>query len=567
MDIINFDYELKKMKKRKILILKELIFELYAFERNKYQLSKLVGITPQAIGPIVDFLNEVELIKISRIEEKRKIPANFYSMDLKSSLSHVNLTETEKNVLIEFLEKFRLIYSELKELENEQRIEKTIENFYEGVVPNTGKMFILQVISSLLILAALILDIDFMNSNPFFNPEFLKSQPGFLAQLERYKEELNSKLSPIPLELEDHITYYSHELQSIYNKVWTELLQLVMFESIMKEPGVTIPITPETKDQGDISKNQLKRIVESYKDYSMKKVDDVLNSEGKQRNTNMKDLNITQKKMLEIMEKVQEDKNLVTELDGFYTKINSFSNKIKTLPIGIMGIDKDKEKVEFLINKIAVEKAVSNIVSEIFDILQKLEKEIQFEGPNINKINSDIDRKMHDVELLMKWAENPNEILGETPSKSKLDKKEIEIRMNKLISELKDISIISEDDFLKEFRENHPNLDVDYKLIKSILNKLVKEKIISGMHKVKVGKDTVIVYILGDTDGDQQELFEFAKHTPSGKITIPRIMDSLGWKEVKARYILDVLKENGHVEYRKTKSEGEIWFIPGILED
>ena len=565
MDITNFDYELKKMKKRKIKILEELIFELYAFERNKYQLSKLVGISPQAIGPIVDILHNVELIKVSRTEQKRKIPADFYTMDLQSSLSNIELTSSEKEVIIDFLNRFRPVFAEIKDLENELKADEKLELIYEQATPTSAKMFILQILTYLLIMAASVLDLELPEDNSFFNTRFLETQPLISSQLEQYKryiEEIKPKLSAIPLDFQDHAVYYSKELEVIYAKVWN-ILQMVVFESVMKKPS--IPIAPEPKE--DESKKKLKKLVEINLDYSIKKVDDVLNAENKQRNVNMKDLNVTQKKMLDIMGKVQNDKNLLAELDGFYTKINSFSNTIKNLPIGIMGIDNDKEKIGFLNNKIAVEKTISSIVSEVFDMLQKLEKEIQFEGPNANKSKNDIELKMQDIELLIKWAQNPMDILGDTPSKSKIDKKELERKMNKLIDEMIEVSVISEGDLIKEFRENHPNLSVDLKIIKSILNKLVKEKLIPGLEKVKVGKKTEKVYILRETDGDQQEIFELAKNSTSGRVTIPRIIDTLGWKEVKARYILKVLRENGHIEYNKTTSEGETWYIPGILED
>ncbi|MHA1784250.1 MAG: hypothetical protein ACTSVY_11825 [Candidatus Helarchaeota archaeon] len=567
MDSINFDFELKRMKKRKILILKEIIFELYAFERNKYQLSKLVGITPQAIGPIVDLLKEVELIQISREERKRKIPAFFYKFDLKSSISEINLADSEKEILLELMNRFQPIYAELKELENENRIEQTIENFYEGIVPNTAKMFILQVISSLLILASLILDIEFLNVNPFFSPGFLKSHPNFLSQLEHYKNELNSKLSPIPQDLEDFISYNLKEIEVIYNKIWTELLQLVMFESIMKEPSVNLKRIVESKESTELNKKKLKKLIENFKDYSKKKLKDVLNDENIQRNTNIKDFNITQKKITEIMDKILDDRKLTTELNDIYNKMNSFMNKIKTLPIGITRMEKDKDKLEFLNDKIAIEKAISNIISGIFDDLQKMEKEIQFEGSNIVSIKKEINKKLQDIELLMKWVENPRELFLDAPKKSKINKKEVRRKLSELLQDFKETSVISEDDLIREFREFHPNLDVNAKILKSILVKMVKEKIILGMEKIKSGKKNITVYILRETNEDQQKIYELAKHSPSGKVTIPRIVDNFGWSEVKARYILGILKENGHVEYRYTKSEGETWFIPAIMED
>ena len=59
------------MKKTRILRLKEILFELYGFERNKYEVAKLVGVTPQAIGPEIDLLEDVDLLKKVRVEKRR----------------------------------------------------------------------------------------------------------------------------------------------------------------------------------------------------------------------------------------------------------------------------------------------------------------------------------------------------------------------------------------------------------------------------------------------------------------------------------------------------------------
>ena len=567
MDLINFDFELKKMKKRRILILKELIFELYAFERNKYQLAKLVGITPQAIGPIVDLLEEVEMIKKVREVQTRKIPSYFYGFDVVNAISDFNLSDIEKDILIELMNRFQPLYTELKELENEERIEKTFESFYEGIVPNNAKMFVLQVISSLLILAALILDIDFMESNPFFTPQFLASHPSFQSQMERYKNKLLETITPPSQDFEDYVSAYTKEIQTIYTKIWTELLQLVMFESLMKGTSSQLKSMSETKDKEEEMKKNLEKLVERFQDYTKKKLNEVMDDEGQQRNSIVKNLNVTQKKVLEIQGKSLENKPLSSELEDFYNKLNHGINKIKNLPLGIMGMDKENEKIEFVKNKIAIEKAISSVISDVWNELQKLETEIQFEGPNLNKVKKVISEKLQGTELLLKWVESPIDFLTKSPSKTKINKKEITQKMKKLIGDVKEMSVISEDEFVREFREYYKNLDVDLKVIRSVLNNLVKDKTIVGLVKVKDGKKAINAYILRETNEDQQKIFEMASHSPSGKITIPKIIESLGWSNLKARYLLQELQANGQIEYRKSKSEGESWFIPGVMED
>jgi len=567
MDLINFDFELKKMKKRRILILKELIFELYAFERNKYQLAKLVSITPQAIGPVVDLLEEVELITKVREVQTRKIPSFFYGFDVVNAVSDFNLSDIEKDILIELMKRFQPVYKELKELENEERIEKKFESFYEGIVPNNAKMFVLQVISSLLILAALILDIDFMESNPFFTPQFLASHPTFQSQMEMYKIKLHETLTPPSQDFIDFVSAYSKEIPAIYTKIWTELMQLVMFISLMKEPSVQLKSMSESKDKEAEMKKKLEKLVESFQDYSKKKLNQVIDEEGQQRNSIVKNLNVTQKKVTEIQGKVIEDKAFSSELENFYNKLNYGINKIKNLPLGIMGMNKEIEKVEFLNNKIAIAKAISSIISDVFDELQKLEKEIQFEGPNLNKIKKGIDEKLQGTELLLKWVESPTDFLTKGPSKTKINKKEIIKKLKKLIGEIKDMSVISEDELLREFKDYYKNLDMDLKVFKSVLNNLIKDKTIVGIDKIKDGKKSKTVYILRETSEDQQKIFELASHSPSGKVTIPKIIESLGWSNLKARYLLQELQANGQIEYSKSKSEGELWFIPGVMED
>ena len=556
MDLINFDFELKKMKKRRIFILKELIFELYAFERNKYQLARLVGITPQGIGPIVDLLEEVELIEKVREEQKRRIPSYFYGFDILNAVSDFNLTDIEQDILVELMEKFRPIYAELKEIENEKRSEKIT---IEGIVPNNAKMFVLQVVSSLLMIAAAILDIDFTDSNQIIQKQ--------VSYYKNSKKNILMTLRHPSQEFIDFISAYSKEIPVIYTKIWTELSNSMMFESLMKEQSVQIQGESETKDETAELKKNLEKLVESFQDYSKKKLNQVMDEEGQQRNSIVKTLNVTQKKVTEIQGKALENKALSSELEDFYNKLHYGINKIKNLPLGIMGIDKEKEKVEFLSKKIAIEKAISSVISDVFDELQKLEKEIQFEGPNLNKVKRSIDEKLQGTELLLKWVENPKDFLAKGTSKKKLNKKEITQKMKKLIGEVKEMAVISEDELMREFKEFYKNLDVDPKTIKSILNGLVKDQTIIGVVKVKDGKKTKSLYILRETNEEQQKIFEMASHSPSGKVTIPKIIEKHGWSNVKARYLLEELHSKGHLEYRKTKSEGEAWYTPGVLEE
>ena len=225
-----------------------------------------------------------------------KIPSNFYSIYIPSALSNLDLENSEKEILIDFLNRFKPIYAQIKRIENEHKSTDKADLIYEQATPTSAKMFILQILTYLLIMAAAALDTEFPEDNRFFNQEFLQSKPLIASQLDQYKryiEEIKPKLSEVPLDFQDHAIYYSKELEKIYEKIWN-LLQMVVFESIMKKPS--IPITPEPKEA--VSKKQLKKLVEGNVDYSMKKVDDVLNAEGKHRNANMKDLNITQKKKL-----------------------------------------------------------------------------------------------------------------------------------------------------------------------------------------------------------------------------------------------------------------------------
>jgi len=176
------------MKKNRISRLKEILFELYAFERNKYEISKVVGVTPQAVGPEIDLLEDVDLIMKTRIEKSRGIPAYYYRLNIQSLVESLNLESEEKEVLIKSLERLRPAYQQLKTLENERKISK-LGKIYGGIIPTDHKMFVLQFISSLLIIEALMFDIGFSALL-----EFLKSNQQLYFILENYSNELQMNL-------------------------------------------------------------------------------------------------------------------------------------------------------------------------------------------------------------------------------------------------------------------------------------------------------------------------------------------------------------------------------------
>ena len=93
------------MKKERILRLHKIVFELYSTEQNKANISKKLKFAPQTIGPDLDLLEDVKIIRKSRVEHRKGIPSTYYITDIQSILRGLGVPQ--KDVGFQLLFKLR----------------------------------------------------------------------------------------------------------------------------------------------------------------------------------------------------------------------------------------------------------------------------------------------------------------------------------------------------------------------------------------------------------------------------------------------------------------------------
>jgi len=558
LDDINFSYALKKMKKSRIIRLKEILSKLYGSEMNKYEIAKFVMVTPQAVGPEVDLLENVGLIKKIRIEKRRGIPAYYYTLDIDSLVDSMELDDGEKEILKDGLVLLQPAHKELKNLERVRKIPKIESTIYEGIVPTDHKMFILQFISSILIIGALIFD-------PTFSilPEFLKKNQQLFFILQNYSNELRDNLSVNDTRINQWIKENFKSISKIFSKIWDSLMQAIVMASIIKEPSMKIMDKLEETKSAD-----LKRKVEEFRDYSKikKKLEEFIDEERKEKNKCENNLRIIFTPLLEIQKRVLEDKIIENKIETVRSRLNLLSSKLRSSALGITVFNTEKEKIEAIRIKIAILKAFNKELLNFQNELTTLEQSITFENfDNVDHQLKTIYSMTQNLEKFENWHSDPRVFLEKPIEKSKIDKKDIDNRIQQLVNKLKKENVNLLSDFISKFNSEYPNIEVGQKEIINGINRLSKKSFFPYIETMKLGKKKREKIVrLNSTEKDQMEVLKLAEASSNGRVTVEAIELQLNWPVHRARIVLDDLVKNHKILFKSTRVDGDVWYIPGV---
>ncbi|NVM01861.1 MAG: hypothetical protein HWN67_05975 [Candidatus Helarchaeota archaeon] len=557
MDELNFSSFLKKIKKVRIIRLKSILFELYGFERNKYEVAKIVGVTPQAIGPEIDLLENVDLLVKTRVEKRRGLPAFYYKLNIDSLIDSLNLDTDEKEILKEGLIRLQPAYRELKNLERERKISKIQSSIYEGIVPNDSQMFVLQFISSILIIAALLFDFGFS-----MLPDFLKNNKQLFFILQNYANELQTNLKIDDPDMNNWIDENIKSISNIYQKIWNELMQAIVMKSIIKEPSMKILSDFEESKQEDLKKN-----IEKFRDYkeTKKKLTEFIDEEGKLRDNCLNNLKSINNPLLGIQEKFLDDKVRGNKLETVRSRLNMLSSRIRSASLGLTAFPIEKEKIKNVRIKIAILNALNEGINEFLDELTTLDQSVNFE--KFDEVDNQLKKLFsmtQNLEKFQKWHTDPKEFFVEPIAKSKIKKEDIDIKIKNLSDKMaKDkVSLLS--NFISEFDKNFPNIEVNQNDLTTGIKRLSKKFIYPLIDTIKLQKERIKIIRLAPTDEEQVEVLNLAKNTPNGKVTVESIELQLNWPPYKAKIVLEDLEKNHKILFKRSRSEGEVWYIPGV---
>ncbi len=557
MDEISFSSALKKMKKVRIIRLKSILFELYGFEMNKYEVAKIVGVTPQAIGPEIDFLENVDLLKKTRVEKRRGLPSFYYTLNIESLIDSLNLDSDEKGILKEGLIRLQNAYRQLKNLEKDRKISKIESSLYEGIVPNDYKMFNLQFISSILIIAALLFDFGFS-----MLPDFLKNNQQLFFILQNYSNELRDNLKIDDLDMNNWINENIKSISNIYQKIWNELMQAIVLKSIIQEPSMKIMDKfEETKEE------DLKVKVEKFRNYKKQKIkfNEIITEETNIKNKCDQNLRSTVNTLLGIQKKVLKDKIIGNKLDTIYNKLSSLSTKLKSTSLGMTSFGTETEKIEAVNIKIAILKALNEEVDELKDHLANMDQSIDY--GNYDEVEIQIKSLFsitRNLDKFQNWYIDPKEFLEKPAEKTKIDKNELDNKILALVNKNKRNNIILLNDFIAEFSSAYPNFRITKNQIVKGIQRLSQKSIYPQIESIKLEKKKEKVIRLDSTDKDQIEILQIANAT-NGRVTIEGLQLQLDWPVYRAKVVLEDLVSNNKLHFKSTRSEGDVYYIPGVL--
>ncbi|MFX1451544.1 MAG: hypothetical protein ACFFCM_11915 [Promethearchaeota archaeon] len=557
MDELRFSSVLKKMKKSRIIRLKEILFEMYGFERNKYEISKIVGVTAQAIGPEIDLLENVDLLKKIRVEKRRGLPSYYYTLNIESLVDSLNLDVNEKGILKEGLIRFQSAYRELKNLERERKISKIETSVYEGLVPNNYKLFILQFISSILIIAALLFDFGFS-----MLPDFLKNNQQLFFILQNYANELQTNLKIEDTEMNNWISEKIKTIGIIYQKIWNELMQSIVMATVIKEPSMKIMDKfEETKEE------DLKVRIEKFRNYKKGKIkiDELITEQTNIKNKCDQNLRSTVNTLLGAQKKVLNDEIIVNKLDTIYNRLSALLTKIKSTSLGMTAFGTETEKIEAVKIIIAILKALNEEIDELKTQLTHLNQSLD------NEKFDEVDMQMkslfsitRNLEKFQDWHTDPKEFLEKPVEKSKIDKKELDNKILALVNKNRDKRVVLLSNFIAEFSTAYPNLEATKSQIVKGIQRVGQKTIYPQIEKIKLEKKKEEVVRLDSTDEDQIEILQIA-NTLNGRITIEHIQSQLEWPVYRAKVALEDLVTNNKLHFKSTRLDGDVYYIPGVL--
>ncbi|MHA1146155.1 MAG: hypothetical protein ACTSRW_15570 [Candidatus Helarchaeota archaeon] len=562
MDLVDFDWAIKNMRKEKILRLKQILFELYAFERTKYEMSKLLKITAQSIGPEIDLLEGLKLIRRTRTVEKYHIPSTYYKMDIDNVIDKLEfLSGDKKNLLSELLERFQPIYALLKKLENEHVIELDVEKFHQGIIPTDLEMLLLQIISSLFILFIIIHDVDFYAA---FGPKFLDRNSLLLKNLEDYGTELKLKLPPPEKEMVGWIESNSERITGLFEAIWMQLLQKIIFASMVNEPLQSLSVIESAKQSKRLN---LQKVVKSNRRPVNKKTKskDMIDDDTRMKNTVLKRVQAIIDKITMIQSEI-ENKRMSRKINSMLTRIGFIIDKIRNAPLGLLN-KSEKEKREVLSIKIAILTTLSDYLNDFFDTLQDLEQNIGLETEKSLKIMMNVFNLIPAIEDLTAWYEDPTEFTKKPAKRRRIKGKELESYLSSFISKLSmRTSIVEVKEFIHLFFDEYSEIAAEFKFLKKILDKFRKNGLILGLEKYQHGGNDVEIIRLKPTTDDGKLILKLASNSPELKISLKEIQQKLDFTPIRARVVIEDLKKEFDVREDPSSIESEVWYFPGLKE-
>jgi len=558
------------MQKERILRLHDIIFELYADEENKANISKKLKISPQTIGPDLDLLEEVKIIRKSRIEQRKGIPSTYYITDIQSILKSLKVPQFD--IAFQFLFKLKSCYVKIKKLE--LKGEKL--PIYSKVFPLGSEIFLLQFLGSLLLFAAIMF---------FPHIKFYKKLKDELPiDFERINSVIKTKGPKIPEEIINWIKENNEEINEIYEFVWNNLYKK-FFVAMFQEHTLGI-ITEYKESQEEMIQKQIQQLRAHnllYGKISLKNIDDLINYERKTRQNLFKNINNSVIQVQKAMKKTLDDKETLGQLDSIRAELAELrTDSRKSIINREDNLETAQVKLEIIIVLLVESNLLLNLCSKInntidlqnWEIVPVLIREISSHALKLNNLivwqqNMIIDSaNIKNVAAQLK--KDFKIILGEyyePLKKPKYKKKEYYKKLSDILLSLGESiqknsgGIILLSNLYLLIKDKYPQIEFEVDDLKTVLNKLKKKKLILGLKKQKSGIEIVRFYP-SEVSNDISLVLELA--TELGPLKISDLMTKLNWTHERSQVVLEDLEKKNIAKKSKKYSEGEIWFFPGL---
>ncbi|MFX1451223.1 MAG: hypothetical protein ACFFCM_10300, partial [Promethearchaeota archaeon] len=550
MNLEKFNSYLEKMQKERILRLQEIVFELYASEQNKANISKILKFSPQTIGPDLDLLEEVKIIRSSRIEHRKGIPSTYYITDIESILKSLKMPQMD--VSFKLLFKLKPYYAKIKELEQKEK-----ELQYLGrIFSLSSELFLLQFVSSLLLFAAVIFypHIEYYDN--------LKQD--LPIDFERYNSIIQTHISEISEEVKKWVIQNSKEINEIFEFVWNNLSKKFL-KSMLKESSLAIingyKASKDEELREHIQKLKAQNLI--YGKINLKNIDDLIKYERDIRQKLYKSLNDSNILIQKSMKKTLDDKEISNLLDSIRSDLTKYRNDVRK---SIIIEEKDVETANIKLQIIMVLLVESTLLlklcneldgaigssnwenvtiliqeiklnlSKIRDLLI-LQQNIMTTGANIKNIASQLESEF---KLILGEFHEPLK-------KEKFKKKEYYKKLSDILlslgeeiqAEMGGIILLAE--LYQLLKKKYPQVELEVEDLKVSLNNLKDDKLILGLKKLKSGIELVRFYP-SEISGDMNKILELAAELE--QLKIGDVMSRLNWNHERSQLVLEDLVKN-----------------------
>ncbi|MHA1651810.1 MAG: hypothetical protein ACTSYB_16580 [Candidatus Helarchaeota archaeon] len=574
-----FSKILAKMQKERIVRIRQILFELYATEQNKSRISKILRISPQTVGPDLDLLERYSLIVRTREEHTKGIPSIFYKTNIDSMVNSLNLSYEDTQLLMQLIDKFQPIYSEIKGYQRELLKEANTEAFeeiYSTIIPLNRKMLILQFIISILLWNA----VFFYKYIPFFSKLEENKLP-----IENYKLYI-ARMKVLMKYKEDGATINwlmenSESIGQLYDKIWNEFYKDFFFSSVLREPMMkvirSLDIIKEYEIREIIEKLKIQRV---FFPSDFKKSNELKRQEMNVKQKIQELLNNANIIIQKGMKFFLKEKELLNKLDNLRSRISLLKNQIGRIGIGEGALEILKVKSQVM-NVILVQ---ANMLS---NLCVKLEENFDNRSavlvliPEINSIISDLNVLLNFAQEISPHIKNAEKIKEQlqsqfqlilkefrTPIKKKdLSKKEYQRIIEEKLLEIGEIlkeetgGIITIPELYQKFKKRYPEIELELDDLRKNINKLIDKRLIPRIKKLKSGVE-VLRFYPSEFSADQTAIVDLVYKR--GKVTVAFLMKTLNWSQERIRQVLEDL-EHSKILYRTSSaSEGEVWYLKGV---